>query len=122
MFFLTKDERVKELYAYIYYYEPFIISLMMRPLFISILLVSTMISCKKDYTCTCVQTNVTTSYSEYGNYYPQTITSNTESNSLNSKKNDAASKCKKYDRINVETHGDGNSQRTVTETVTCEIK
>lgn len=95
---------------------------MIRSIFILTFLIFTLISCKKDFTCSCMQTNVTSAYSEYGNYYPETTTSETYSNSINSKKNESESNCKKSDGVSTETYGSGVSQRTVTATVVCEIK
>ncbi|WP_133122118.1 hypothetical protein [Brumimicrobium salinarum] len=94
---------------------------MKRFLFLSSAIALTLISCKKEYTCSCVQTVTTSAYEQYGTYHPQATTANTFSNTIKAKQDEVESKCKKGENLNIQTYGTGEAQRTVTETVTCEV-
>lgn len=78
-------------------------------------------SCKKDYTCKCVQTYVTTAYTQYGIYHPQSTTASTYSNTFRGKEDDAESWCRNSESYSVNTYGSGEAQRTATTVVDCEL-
>lgn len=81
----------------------------------------TLLSCKKEYTCSCQQTVVTTPYIQFGVYYPQSTTSTGFKNTIKDKEDKAKSACKNYESVRINTWGSGESQRTTTETVECEL-
>jgi len=91
-------------------------------LFILTIFSFTLLSCKKDYTCSCVQTYTTTAYVQYGTHHPQSTTVSSFSNTYKAKKDEAESICKKSESLNIQNYGSGESFRTATETVTCEVK
>lgn len=88
--------------------------------FFSILSVA-LISCKKDYTCSCQQTYITTGYTQYGVYHPQSTTSSNFKNTYKAKEDVAKTSCKNFERVTINTYGSGESHRTATETVECEL-
>lgn len=81
----------------------------------------TLASCKKEYTCKCTQTYITTGYTQFGTYHPQSTTASTFQNTFKAKKDDAETSCKNFERVTINTYGSGESQRTATETVECEL-
>lgn len=95
---------------------------MIRSLFILTVLSFTLISCKKDYTCSCVQTIINSPKTQNANSLPESTIINNNSHPLRAKKGEAESKCKIDEMNTTETFGSGNNQRVTTETVTCELK
>jgi hypothetical protein len=94
---------------------------MIRTIFILAILSITIISCKKDYTCTCQQTYITTAYTQNGVYNPQSTTSSTFRNTYKMKEEKAESNCNGFEKVSINTYGSGASQRTSTETVECDL-
>lgn len=80
-----------------------------------------LVSCTKEYTCSCQQTYVTTGYMQYGTYKPQTTTSSNFKNTFSGKEDDALKSCKNFEKLTIDTYGSGESQRTATEIVECEL-
>ncbi len=80
-----------------------------------------LLSCKKEYTCSCQQTYITTAYIQYGNYHPQSTISSSFKNTYKAKEDDARTSCKNFEKVAINTYGTGESQRTATETVVCEL-
>jgi hypothetical protein len=92
---------------------------MFRISFIFSVIFFTLVSCKKEYTCSCQQTYITTAYTQYGTYYPQSTTSNSFQNTFKDKEDGAIRKCKNIEKLSINTYGTGQAQRTSTETVEC---
>lgn len=81
------------------------------------------ISCKKEYTCGCVQIVTVPAYTYGGEVHPQQVTINSFSNTFKSKKKDAESGCKQGESFNSypSTYAD-QGQGPTTEIVTCELQ
>lgn len=79
------------------------------------------VSCKKDYTCSCATTVVTTAYTQYGVYHPQQTDIYPFKNTWKSKEDDAIKRCKDFEKVQASTWGSGEAQRTMTETTACEL-
>lgn len=94
---------------------------MIKLTFIFSILCVALISCKKNYTCSCQQTYITTAYTQYGVYHPQSTTSSNFKNTYKEKEAVANTKCKDFERVTINTYGSGESQRTATETIECEL-
>lgn len=94
---------------------------MIRALFMLTIVSFTLLSCKKDYTCSCEQTYVTTAYTQYGVFHPQSTTASTFKNSFKDKEDKAKKSCKNFENYQVDTYGSGESQRTATTIVKCEL-
>lgn len=95
---------------------------MIRLFFPLVVLIVLTTSCKKDYTCSCVQTNTTTAYTQYGKFYPQKTDANTFKNTYRTRKKDEAiTSCKNNESFRMDTYGSGESQRTVTFDISCEV-
>ena len=89
-------------------------------LFLGIVLIC---SCKKQYTCGCVQTVAVPAYSYNGQDYPEQITINSFTNTFKSKKKDAESGCKQGESIkSYPSPYAAWGQGPTVETVTCELK
>jgi hypothetical protein len=82
-----------------------------------------LVSCKKDYTCSCVQTNTEPAYSYNGQDHPAVIRVNTITNTFKSKKKDAESGCKQGEYIHsyLSPYA-AQGQGPIVETLTCELK
>ncbi len=93
---------------------------MKQYLIIFSLLSLAIVSCKKDYTCTCVQTSTTTAYTQYGVYHPQSITASTFRNTFKAKKDEAESICNNWESTTINSYGSGESHRTMSTIVSCE--
>ncbi|MFA5573528.1 MAG: hypothetical protein WC994_00590 [Brumimicrobium sp.] len=78
-------------------------------------------SCKKDYACNCTSTTLTTAYTQYGVFYPQETNVSQFNNTITDKEDEAKSKCKLFEKISVNSFGSGESYRTMTTTVECEL-
>lgn len=94
---------------------------MLRFTFLVLALSFTLVSCKKNYTCSCVQTVTTTAYTQYGTYYPQKTTANTFKNFLKNTEDKAESACKNFENFRMDNYGSGESYRTTTESTECEL-
>lgn len=92
-----------------------------RILFLFVFFSLGLVSCKKEYTCSCLQTYITTAYTQYGTFHPQSTTASEFKNAYKGKDEDAKSFCRSFERINIDTYGSGEAQRTATETVECEL-
>jgi len=92
--------------------------------YLVILAVVALYSCKKNYTCQCVQVYTVPAFTTNdGQYHPEEITVNTITNVFKSKKKDAESGCKMGESFNTypspySSQGQGQS----TEVVSCELK
>ncbi len=86
-----------------------------------LILFASLTSCKKEYTCSCQQTYVTTAYTQYGQFHPQSMSTTNFKNTWKLKEDAAKSNCKNYEKVSVNTYGSGESQRTATETIECEL-
>ena len=80
-------------------------------------------SCKKEYTCTCIQTVVVPTYTNNGQVYSQQVNVSTFSNSFKSKKNESELICKKGESVKTypSTYSNLGQGQTV-ETINCELK
>lgn len=78
-------------------------------------------SCKKDFSCACVQTYTTTAYTQFGVYRPPTTSATTFRNTYEAKKDEGESICNGYESVTINTYGTGEAQYTATTTVTCEL-
>lgn len=94
---------------------------MYRISLILLILSTTLVSCKKEYTCTCQQTYITTAYTQFGVFHPQSTSSSTFRNTFKAKKADAEQICRNSENLSINTYGTGEAQRTATETVECEL-
>jgi hypothetical protein len=92
---------------------------MYRICFVFLIFCLTLVSCKKEYTCSCQQTYITTAYTQYGTYYPQSTTSNSFQNTFKGKEDEVTRNCKNFEKLSINTYGSGQAQRTSTETVEC---
>ncbi len=82
-----------------------------------------MVSCKKNYTCSCLQTVTVPAYTNGGVYHPEQITMNTITNTFTSTKKDSESGCKMGESIHSYTSPyEAQGQGPTVETVTCELK
>lgn len=94
---------------------------MTRNLLVFVLATLFLGSCKKDFSCSCVQTYTTTGYIQFGVYRPPTTTASTFRNTYTAKKDEGESMCNAYESLTINTYGTGESQYTATTTVTCEL-
>jgi len=82
-----------------------------------------MVSCKKTYTCSCLQTVTVPAYTNGGQNYPEQITMNTVTNSFTSTKKDSESGCKMGESVrSYPSPYAEQGQGPTVETVTCELK
>jgi hypothetical protein len=82
-----------------------------------------LVSCKKDYTCICTQTNTEPAYSYNGQDHQAIVRVNTITNTFKSKKKDAESGCKQGEYIHsyLSPYA-AQGQGPIVETLTCELK
>jgi hypothetical protein len=77
-----------------------------------------MSSCKKDYNCVCEHTVIFPAYTNVNNQYvPQEIVNSTYSNTISSKKKNAASDCKLKETASIQTYTSAQGQGPI-ETIT----
>jgi hypothetical protein len=82
-----------------------------------------LVSCKKNYTCSCLQTVTVPAYTNGGQYYPEQITMNTVTNTFKSTKKDSESGCKMGESVNsYPSPYAAIGQGPTLEIVTCELK
>jgi hypothetical protein len=82
-----------------------------------------LVSCKKDYVCSCVQTNTEPAYSYNGEDHPALIRVNTITNTFKSLKKNAESGCKQAEYIHTTISPlSAQGQGPIVETFTCELK
>jgi hypothetical protein len=80
------------------------------------------VSCKKNYTCTCVQTYNAPAYTYNGVDHPADIRINTFTNTFKSTKKDSESGCKMGESIHsYPSTYEAQGQGPTVETVTCEL-
>ncbi len=96
-------------------------SILSKTVTLSLLL--TLFSCKKDYVCSCTQIVTTPGYSSNGTDYPQQVVINTTTNTYKSKKKNSVAGCKmgEYIRSTPSPH-EAQGQGPTVEVVTCELK
>lgn len=80
-------------------------------------------SCKKNYTCSCLQTVTVPAYTYNGQNYPQQISFNTFTNYFEAKEKEAESICNYGESVNSypSTYAAQGQGQTI-ETISCEIK
>ena len=82
-----------------------------------------LVSCKKEYACECVQTVTTPAYTNNGTVHPQEITVNSVTNSFKSTKENADSACKQGESITSYPSPYASiGQGQTLETVSCSLK
>ena len=82
-----------------------------------------LVSCKKDYSCQCVQTITVPAYTYNNQTYPQQVTINTITNTFKSKKKDAESGCKQGESIrSYPSPYAAQGQGPTIEALTCDLK
>jgi hypothetical protein len=80
------------------------------------------VSCKKNYTCTCVQTHTEPAYSYNGVDHPADIRINTVTNTFKSTKKDSESGCKMGESINsYPSPYAAQGQGPIVDEVSCEL-
>jgi hypothetical protein len=80
-------------------------------------------SCKKNYTCQCLQTVTVPAYTFNGQYHPEQITTNTITNTFKSKPKEAESGCNMGESIrSYSSPYVAQGQGPTVEIVTCELK
>lgn len=92
-------------------------------LFIAILGLTSLYSCKKDYACVCTQVVTVPGYTYDGQNYQGSTNISTVTNSFKSKKKDAEAGCKMGESFNsYPSPYAAQGQGQTTEIVTCELK
>lgn len=88
-----------------------------------LIMMGLVVACKKNYTCSCLQTVTYPAYSYNGEDHPQEVIMNSFTNTYKSKKKEAESDCKMGESVKTypSTYAQWG-QAPTTEVVTCELK